>query len=146
MAFSFYVDETETKRVTYTLAGEEHWVDLRVELSEKERATLDSSAIRKMSREADGEGGEAATFTVDFSDFRTRLLAAWITGWDITGKHGQRTKPTLENIRNLRKVAVDALFDVVTAHVESVDAASELITDPEPDGSTTNTSSSTNVG
>lgn len=102
--------------------AEEHFVELRTELSDKEWSDLDMGVVTRAT--TDGE------LILDLSSAAYHHMATWIRSWSLTSDAGTRVKPTEAQIGELLPAHAAIIWGIVKEHAAAVKAKHAADTDP----------------
>lgn len=102
--------------------AEEHFIELRTELSDKEWSELDMGVVSRAT--TDGE------LILDLSSAIYRHMATWIKAWSLTSESGVRVKPTEEQIGELLPEHAAIIWPIVKDHAAAVKAKHSADTNP----------------
>lgn len=134
MGIRFFVDQRDTVRYDFQVTGldidtgemvtEDHWVELRAALSDREWADLETGIVNRMSQ--DGE------IILNLSDLATKQMLTWITSWSLynNGNPEAKVRPTSDMLGKLDRATAEQIRGIIQAHIESRQAAREAIKNP----------------
>lgn len=139
MGIRFFVDPAETDIVNFDVTGfdtetgeyatEQHWLELRMDLSDKEWSELEMGIMSKMN-----EQGE---MLLDFAGLSTKQMVMWVKAWSFydRGNPNTRVKPTAEYLGRLDRAIADQIRALIREHAEKRQAARDAGRNPtEPGG------------
>jgi hypothetical protein len=110
--------DPDTGRV-YT---EEHHIELRTELSDREWSDLDMGVVSRAT--TDGE------LILDLSGAQYHHMATWIKAWSLTSDGGARVKPSQEQIGALLPAHAAIIWEIVRNHAADVKGRRDADTNP----------------
>jgi hypothetical protein len=103
-----------------------YWIDVRNQLTARERKRSNSVALRGQTYTKDG-GGATITDTNALADAAFYRAAAYITAWNI--KDGDAPWPlTVDGLGNLPEALFDEIDTALAAHIEAVEQAAKNAT------------------
>ena len=122
MATSRYTNRPAVVRHEFRWRDEDLWIDLKGELNTGERNRIRFSGIRI-------RDGEAAA--VDFEQAIFEKTRTWIAAWSLKDDAGQPLPHgDIDVLRALKADLYDLIDDAVTAHAQTVEAASKKASAP----------------
>lgn len=101
---------------------EEHWVELRTELSDREWADLDMGVVQRAT--TDGE------LIIDLSGAQYHYMATWIKRWSLSSTAGVPVKPTETQIGTLLPAHAAIIWEIVKAHAAKMKEGRDASTNP----------------
>lgn len=122
MGIKFFVDPSETDIKHFQVTGvdsetgavatEDHWVELRMDLSDREWAELEMGIASR--------ANDQGEIILDFAGLSTRQLVKWIRAWSFyqNGNPGARVKPTESYLGLLDRDIADQIREIIKAHIE----------------------------
>lgn len=102
--------------------AEEHYIELRTELSDREWSDLDMGAVTRAT--TDGE------LILDLTSAAYHHMATWIKAWSLTSDAGLRVKPTQDQIGGLLPAHAAIIWPIVKEHAAAVRAKHTADTNP----------------
>jgi len=117
----FVVPNTIRKEIS-----EGDWVEIKEELTYGEQKRLETGAMGKMTASGSTDPG----ISLDFERYNLMRLYTWLVAWSFVDGAGKRVKITLDAIAALDTETAQEIDDVLTAHIEELEAAKNVETTP----------------
>lgn len=134
MGLKFFVDRDDTEIKHFKITGidtetgepatEEHWIELRRDLSDLEWSELEMGIADRINN--DGE------IVLNFAGLSTKQLLTWVKSWSfyMGGNPNNRVKPTAEFLGRLDRDIANQVREIIREHTEERRAAKEAAADP----------------
>lgn len=136
MGIRFFVDPDDTVTKPFQVSGidtdtgqfvtEDHWIELRAALSDKEWSELEMGIANRAN--AEGE------ILLDFAGASTKQLMVWVKAWSFyaNGNPKSRVKPSAEYLGRLDRDVADKIRAIIQEHIAERKAEREAERNPTP--------------
>ena len=102
------------------------WIEIKERLTYGEQKRLETGAMGKMTGSATAEAG----ISLDFERYNLMRLYTWLVAWSFVDDNGKRVKITVDSISALDPDTAQEIDDVLTAHLEELEASKNVETTP----------------
>lgn len=129
-----FVDREAFTKKTFILVDaatgerEEHWLNLRSELTDEEYSLVDEAMVDSVHPETDVAGNTTASLKVAIARAGIVQLATWILAWSFTNARGVPVRPKGEWLTGLPKDVAKIIRDIITDHAAEVINSKRVMT------------------
>lgn len=129
-----FVDRDAFEKKQFTLVDartgerEDHWINLRSELTDEEYSQVDESMVESLRPETDDDGKTTTTLKVAIARAGIVQLEKWILAWSFTNARGVPVRPKGEFLSGLPKDVAKILRDIITDHAAEVISSKRVLT------------------
>lgn len=134
MGIRFFVDPSETDVKRFEVTGvdsetgevvtEEHWIELRMDLSDREWSELEMGIASR--------ANDQGEIILDFAGLSTRQLLMWVKSWSFydRGNPTHRIKPSADSLGRLDRAIADQIRAIIRTHSEERQAQRDAARNP----------------